>query len=354
MPREIEGVLTAKHRSTLEIEDFIFHIISNEDTEDNVVYLDGVELQPSQEQFFLDRLKDVASGTQYIFKDDSANLRQKVQQLSGGEDFISISRQITFDFAERHSKNMSEGVFIISRLKYVCDGDTTSYLLFLVKMDKQPSLKYSYKEKNGKKIAVVEEIQDSLNENKAAIQKSALVDISGYFSWDVLAFDRSERQGLTDYFKAFLGVKERQVDSEWTKLAHRTVRKWARSIPKDDFPEGEDAASFSGRSYNFLCDNDVFDTESYINTVVRSSNPEKKERLISTLKQHLEEAGVAGQRFSPQPNSIPGKDKKEKYLTAEGVVVIFEGDREAAGISIDDIGRGRKRITIETSDLNIS
>lgn len=73
MPKEIESVLTKAHRESLEIVDFIFHIISQEDSEEKVIYIDGVELQPSQEKFFLDRLREIASGTQYIFKSDALN-----------------------------------------------------------------------------------------------------------------------------------------------------------------------------------------------------------------------------------------------------------------------------------------
>lgn len=87
MPPPIESVLGQVQRDSLEIVDFIFHIIDPEVAEeDRVIFLDEVQLQEKQKHFFLDRLRDVAEGTQYVFKADAVHLKEKCEQLLAESD----------------------------------------------------------------------------------------------------------------------------------------------------------------------------------------------------------------------------------------------------------------------------
>ena len=350
MPQPIEGVLNQAQRESLEIAEFIFHIIQ---PDEDVIFMDEVSLQAKQKSFFLDRLRDIAEGTQFIFKTDSVHLKEKCEQLVDQPNrFVELSRQITNDFAERHKGQMSAGVFVVAIVKYLAAPNDWKKLVFLVKMDKGSSFTYSYKQHEGKCIATVEEIENSLNENKSAIQKSALIDVSDRFAWNVLAFDRTKRPNLSDYFRGFLGVTERQQDSVLTRSAHGTVRKWARKLPSDLLPPGEDPNTFAGRSLNYLRDHDTFDTEAYLDAVVRDADESRKSQLTQLLREELAEAGVAGQQFRPQPESLRKAEKTQTYKTAEGVTITYVGDNQTAGITVQDIGKGRKLITIETNRLD--
>jgi hypothetical protein len=218
-------------------------------------------------------------------------------------------------------------------------------------MDKQPTFTYSYEERDGRRIAVVNEVPNSLNENKSAVQKSALIDAAGQFAWNVLAFDRVKKPDLSDYFRGFLGVTERQQESVLTRAAHAGVRKWVKQLPVDKLPLGEDLNTFLGRSLNYLNDHDTFDTDDYLNAVVRDKEAARKAELIQSLRDALAEAGVAGQQFRPQPGSLRDRDRKQVYKTLEGVTISFEGPQEAVGMNIEQLGEGRVRITIETNRL---
>lgn len=355
MSAPIEGVLNHGQRESLEIDEFIFHIIepSSADTQ-RVVFLDEVQLQAKQKDFFLNRLRDIAEGTQYVFKPDSVHLKEKCEQiLAEAEKFAEISRHITDDFASRHQGQMSAGVFVVSIVKYLAGPSDWRKLVFLVKMDKRPSFSYSYTEQKGRRVAVVEEIENALGETKAAIQKSALIDVTDQFAWSVLASDRTTRIGLSDYFRNFLGITERQEDSQLTRTAHATVRKWARNLSREQLPPGEDANTLTGRSLNYLNDHDAFDTDAFLDAVVRDENEKRKADLISALREQLSEAGVAGQLFKPQPGSIRASERKQVYQTSEGVTIIYEGDRETAGIIVKDLAGGRKLIQIETNRLDV-
>lgn len=350
----LDGVLSQAQRESLEIVSFIFHIIdSDSEGDEDVVFLDEVQLQAAQKKFFLDRLRDIAEGTQYVFKQDAVHLKEKCQQLLDAPDrFIEFSRQITTDFSGRHQGQMSAGVFIVSTVKYLAAAHDWRQLVFLVKMDKQPSFTYSYEEKDGRRVAVINEVQNSLNENKNAIQKSALIDVSDQFAWDALAFDRVKKPGLSDYFRAFLGVTERQQDAVLTRAAHNQVRKWAKKLTAEQLPPGEDMNTFAGRSLNYLNDHDTFDTDDYLNAVVRDEDADRKAVLMGSLREALAETGVAGQQFRPQPGSLRTRERKQVYQTLEGVTISFEGSAEAVGMAIEPLGNGRARVTIETNRLD--
>ncbi|KIY42039.1 hypothetical protein TZ03_04840 [Pseudomonas sp. 10-1B] len=354
MAAPLDGVLSQAQRESLEIVSFIFHIIEPDaEVDEDVVFLDEVELQAKQKVFFLDRLREIAEGTQYVFKQDAVHLKEKCQQLlDEPHRFIEFSRQITTDFSGRHKGHMAAGVFIVSVVKYLATAHDWRQLVFVVKMDKQPSFTYSYEEKDGRRVAVINEVQNSLNESKNAIQKSALIDVSDQFAWDVLAFDRVQRPGLGDYFRGFLGVTERQQDSVLTRAAHVQVRKWAKKLTAEQLPPGEDLNTFLGRSLNYLSDHDTFDTDEYLNAVVRDEDANRKAELVRSLRDALAEGGVAGQQFRPQAGSLRKSERKQVYLTYEGVTISFEGTPEAMGMQIEPLGGGRSRVTIVTNRLD--
>lgn len=353
MPIPIESTLNQAQRDSLEITDFIFHIIEPDAQEvQQVLFLDEVQLQERQKTFFLSRLRDVLEGTQYVFQPNAVHLKEKCEQLVNGTgEFNQISREITTDFAGRHAAQMSAGVFVVSVVRYLSQAHDWKKLVLLVKMDKSASFSYSRTEINGRWVAVMNEVPNALGETKSAIQKSAVIDAHDHFAWDVLAFDRVKAPRLGDYYKAFLGVQERQKDSELTRLAHSTVRKWARQLPTDAMPEGEDAHGYSGRSLNYLRDHTAFDTDAFVNAVIRDEDQDRKQTLQTQLLAALVGSGVSGQQFVPKPNSLSSSEMKQKYETAEGLIITFDGSKDAVGLTIENLENGVKRIVIQTTQL---
>lgn len=153
MVQKIDSALNESQRESLEIEKFIFHIIDPDaGVENNVIHLDEIELQEKQKVFFIERLKDVAEGTQYIFDENSVELKEKcISLINEPSEFIQLSKKIASNFAGRHKVQMAAGVFVIATVKYLKTAHNWKKLVFLVKMDKQPSFSYSYRDVNGKK-----------------------------------------------------------------------------------------------------------------------------------------------------------------------------------------------------------
>lgn len=350
----IESGLTQAQKDSLDLVQFIFHIIDPDATDEmeRVVYLDEVMLQEKQKEFFLDRLRDIAEGTQYVFKEDAVFLREKsAALLNDPEQFNQISRQLTEDFASRHDGQMAAGVFVVAIVSYLVSAGRPSQLLLMVKMDKRPTFSYTHNTVDGKRIARMTDIPNALNETKQAIQKSAVVDVSDNFAWDVLAYDRVQKH-LSTYFRGFLGVIERQVDSALTRDTFAIVKKWANSLSPEAIPENEDALGYRGRALNYLRDHDEFDTDEFINAVVRDEDAERKSILSAQLREALVEKGIAGQRFTPRPESLQRKERKQIYQTDEGVTIVFEGAKEAAGLSIES-GPDGTVISIRTGGYQI-
>lgn len=342
MPRE--SVLTDVQTADLEIEHFIFHVIHPDQPDAPVTFLDEVVLTGEQKEFFTDRLRNAASGSQYLFMPDAVSLKEKCQQLLTDRDaFIEISRQITQDFAGHHTGNTANGVLVIAIVKTLVANNQHIRLVFLVKLDHKDVYQYTLEQQAGGQRAVMHKIANSLVEDKAAVQKSALIDVSDVFAWDVLAAERRPKPDgeIWGFYKAFLGVQLREDASTLTRKTLSVVRKWARGLNETDMPEGEDVNTYKNRAIRFLEDSDQFDTERFLDLVVRDEvNAERKLRVKQSLGEQLAEAGIAGQTFRPQPNSLLKKAKRMVYETVEGVRIQFEGSREEKGITIRPVNGG--------------
>ena len=62
---------------------------------------------------------------------------------------------------------------------------------------------------------------------------------------------------------------------------------------------------------------------------------------------------LVGNVFALSQDRLATKDKKQVYKTEEGVIITFEGDKAAVGLTTESIGNNRKRIIIETGNLII-
>lgn len=354
MAKSISSVLSKAQIESLEIEEFIFHIINTEGDEEKTIFLDSVILAEAQADFFLARLKECAKGTQYLFKKDEVDsLEEKCSSfVKGITSFNDTSKDVTKSFSKLHAGSAADGLFVVSKVNYLSSPNDYKSLLFLVKLDKTATLSYSYEEKDGIKKAIINEVPNALSESKKSVQKSALIDLSGTHVWDVLAYDRVDPE-LTDYFKKFLGVEARKTASVMTKEAHKAVRTWARQLDQARLPEGEDATTLIGRSFSFFESTEEFDTEKFISAVIRHTDPAKKKELHDELYDKLATEGIAGTTFKVVPSSISTKERKTVYETAEGVVITYQGDPNVAGLTRKRLPDGRESITIVTNKVNI-
>ncbi|SDE18054.1 nucleoid-associated protein [Pedobacter soli] len=344
-----ESVLSKAEKESFQIEKFIFHIIFKEDLQPE--YLEEVTLNEAQETFFKSRFAEISEGTQFIFSDKKrSNIYKDCEDIVGDPDknFIRASKSITYEFRKEHNKSTTDGVFITA-LVSVNGGQK---LIFLLKLDHIKV--YQYKVTKNK--ALLKEIKDTFSEDKRAIQKAAIVDISDYYKWDVLAKDRSATQldtGITDYFRRFLDVVELETPSKLTELALRVASRWAGQNIDTLDPE-QDPSAYKGRAIAYLKNADKFDTDEFINTIIYDEDADRRQLLANSLKALMDDMGLSGQSFRPNAGTLSKSQVKNIRETAERVKIEWEGKAEESNIDIPNHPDedGYYTITIRTSRIN--
>lgn len=345
-----ESVLTEAEKATFKIEKFIFHIIIQQDFQP--IYLDEVTLTESQEDFFKKRFSDISEGTQYFFpeKDKSELYQHSSAIISNPEaNFIKLSKNITYSFKQFHNKNTNDGVFITALVSV----QDSRKLIFLLKLDHRTV--YQYKISRNK--ALLEEIKNTFVEDKKAIQKAAIIDVSDYYKWDVLAKDRTAsglESGIRDYFAKFLTVVELETPSKLTENAVRFANRWAIEN-KEELDPSQEVSSYKSRAINYLMNSNKFVTKEFINTVILDEDPVRREKLSKSFKSYLDEKGLSGQSFVPNKGSLSKAKKKNIRQTAEGIKIEWEGDPIESNLMIpsEKDKDGYYNIVIKTSDIKI-
>lgn len=321
-----ESVLTLEEKESIVIEKLIFHIIIT----DNITptYLDEIEISEEQKKFFKDRLADVAQGRQYVFTLDNPRIQQLGKEIlnANNKRFVEISKEITEGFQKTHRGNTNDGVFIVS-----VASTNKRKLLFLVKLDHKKVYEYKL---NGTK-ALLEEIKNTFIEDKTAIQKVALIDTDSNVSWDVLVFDRSKANGITEYFARFLSVLPRETESDLTKKFQSAARQWA-SQNKSIIDPDQEPSMYKNRARDYLMNTDIVDSENFIDAVVIDDNEQRRNKLKISFRDYLTTNGLYGQQFSPNKNAITPKERKNIRQTAEGVRVEWMGDPRDNNVKISN------------------
>lgn len=336
-----ESVLTVADKEAIRIERLIFHIILTDNV--NPIFLETIEITPEQQKFFRDRLADASQGRQYIFSADNPPIKDLATKIlvASDEEFVRISKDITSRFKTAHNQSTNNGVFIVSVASI-----RNRKLLFLIKLDHKKV--YEYKVKGNK--ALLEEVKNTFSEDKTAIQKVALIDVSPNVVWDVLVYDRSCPSKITKFFGNFLSVLPRETERDLTTKTLTSARQWA-SMNKN---EGIDEPSvYKSRAKNYLMSVDEFDSDKFIEAVVQDNDLEKQSKLRDSLRNYLIEKGLYGQIFAPKKDALNKRESKNIRQTAEGVKIEWEGTPEEKNIMISNNKdqRGQYTITIKTSDI---
>ncbi|WP_080932962.1 nucleoid-associated protein [Xanthomonas albilineans] len=350
--------LSAAELETLRLTRVIFHVLNP--AQDPVLTLLDVEVSlgsGTYGPFFEERLRAASQGTQFRFSGEHRPTYELCRKLvEERADFVPVSKELATAFSSHHrGRQMAAGVIIIA-LAEVGTTEGTLPLVFILKLDHRPVLTYSLTQGSGDVSAHIAHVLDALVEDKAAVQRSALIDVSQHFLWDVLAAERNEGNApeLRQFFRAFLSVEPREDASLLTRRAVSTVCTWARSLSSDDMPEGEVPGEYRGRAVQFMLDHADFDSDEFINTVVRDEDHERRERVKRSLRERLRESGIDGQVFQTRPNSVPAAERRTKMVTDAGVQIIFEGDRATHRVEIQndpEHGPNAKKIIIRARTL---
>ncbi|MBD3667120.1 MAG: nucleoid-associated protein [Kangiella sp.] len=364
------ATLTDAVKNSIQIEQFIYHIIIKEPHE--IKFNDIVTLSMDQKRFFEERIREACSGSQFVFTEPTARNTFKSDctvLLDDPNTQLEIkSKELAQRFFDSHTGTMNDGVFIIAIIS-ILHNDSRKNLLAFLKVDYSTVYQQERTVVNGKHVVTLQKIVNSLADSPKALQKWAVVDPSQLFSWDVLALQRGtskaskdSNEAISSYFRNFLQVQIKNTPSALTKSTVSTIREWSHSL--NNLPASIQRSDFKARSVQYFENNDIFDTDQFIEYVLGSytnqmlSDEENQERRelraqhVSALHDVLSEKGIAGQIFESRPNSIPDTNRKQRLKTNTGVSVVFEGTLEDNQISITN-DNNEKVITIRTTQLDI-
>ncbi|WP_306523680.1 nucleoid-associated protein [Rheinheimera sp.] len=349
----IQSQLTAEARDSLTIHKFIYHIIEPKKADSTVSLLTEVVLTETQRQFFQEIILQSAKGTRlkFIDPDNSPFVRECKRIIATPEDFIDASGQLVMQFAAAHDKRMTDGVVIVALVSMLVGG-TAQYFISLLKVDYARVMEQTRDVLEPTKVTL-REITDSLSENKADIQKRALVDVQGLFSWDVIAVERSKSGQLVDtdgavgvHFKQFLSVMLMHNDSTYTKNTVAAIHAWSKKEPDLDPVE------VKAKTVSYLDANDgqVVSIDSIKDIVCASSSDAIQQRLSTSFTNFMDEKELNGVNFVARKGSITQSERKTKIRTNNGVEVIWFGSKEDAKIS-ETRANGKTTITIVADEL---
>lgn len=341
-----ESVLTEKEKKSIEIQKFIFHVIVEK--QQLPVYLDEVVLDKDQVEFFRKRFIDASEGTQFMFTDPGGLVATKCSDLVGNptKNFHDRSKDLAAAFRAVHTKATNDGVFITALVRVLKKVD----LVFLVKLDHKKVYEYKLKDKK----AIMEEIKNSFVEDRKAIQKIAIVNPGNHYKWDVLAYDRTPGHGkaISDFFRNFLLVAERETATSLTEKTISAIRKWASENMNDLDPD-EEVAAYKQRCLEYLRNAQLVDTGALIRAVTRDRDPQRRKKLQGSLKDYLAEQGLSGQAYQPSQSIVKKHAAKNIAKTAEGIKIEWEGEQKDVNIHIPTTAdnEGMYNITIRTSGI---
>jgi hypothetical protein len=359
--RNRASVLTESQRSELIVEDFIYHIIKT--GEEQPEYLDEVVIaNDSQRAFFRDIIAETGQGTQYVFiEQDTSPLADFCRIIISDPDtqFNAISRQIASFFLSYHtSGRTSDGVFIIARVTIPLGLERKS-LISLIKLDYTPVLRQNRLNTGGVSTRVeLEEILEALSENKASVQKRAIIDVENNFDWHMLAIERKKtgsvldsEDAITDYFQNFLGAKLRENNSTLTKRVVKECHQWAKNYDGD--LGGMTAGDIRHKVISVI---ETFDKSemSYEDLKARiclHHDNVQAQRISISFDEHMGQVGLRGVSFNPMLSSIRAKDRKGHWETDSGIKIVWNGERNPAVLMKTQQNDGSFIITIKANDI---
>lgn len=375
------AVLNDNVIESLQIENFIYHIIRN--SENEATLNDEVTLEAEQKLFFERQIRRACEGTQFRFSSPESNSCKNDCEtiLSDVNQLRAKSGELANRFFAAHNHTMSDGIFIVATISVMVSDERRTLLSFL-KIDFTTVYQQNRSEVDGRNVVSLTRIMDSLADTPSAIQKWALLDPSELFDWDVIALqrgkaakDKDTNESISDYFRSFLQVIVRENASSLTKKTVSETNSWSQSIALDGgLPEHVSRTDLKARAISYFELNNSFDSDDFATHVVGSFIPpelreedlteeqqvkkamfvEKQAVCKESLTSMLTEKEISGQIFECRPNSIASGSRRSKMKTEENVTILFEGEMADNNIKIERESDGSATITINTSGYKVN
>lgn len=214
--------------AALAIERMVFHLVGPRD--EHFVRLEAVEPGPHAD-FFLGRIKSVLTGAPYGFSDASST-RERLRRIAVDPTlFQEESERLAEDFQRAHVGSAARGAVLLFALR--C-GPTQ--LFAILKYDDELVLSYDVSDTaGGRKRVTLTELERTFVQNREALQKSAVAELTDE-GGRLVVLDRRNPQRVARYFETFLDAARIHQDEELTEKLVKATRDTIRAN-RDLVPE---------------------------------------------------------------------------------------------------------------------
>lgn len=337
------GLLTDNAIDNLKVDRIIFHVVGPDDSD--LILMDEIDITGS-EDFFLGRIRETNIGNRFNFIGLQQGVRPSLGVIStDSRKFVEISKELAQSFQNQHETVASKrGAFIIALLKgYV------QPIFALVKFDDLKVLRFTQQtDENGLIKAIVSEINNTFQEDKKAMQKSALIVLNDD-GGELAVYDKTNRKNITDYFKAFLGVKRLYTSEQASERFHRALKK-AFNAHKSNAPS-DVASSWRHKLHQATRDIEAVEPEKLDEfgiTVFGSfwTNTEFRR----TLDNELAREKISGEAIVVNKDEFP-KPTIKSVKTKENITLRFPESLDGGAVKIEEHDDGTAVITITSQGI---
>jgi len=304
---------TDEELDRISIEKMIFHVVGP--LQGNAPLILEEISPPQHTAFFLDRILSIASGSRFRFQQHSDFREELVKVNDGATDFAGMSRILAGRFQDEHKGTTKDGVFLVFRLRF---GRDHAYAV--VKYDHDPVVSYEIDGRSGRNIPNLTELTHTFVKKPEAMQKSALIRL-GRDGDQVAVRDRSARDGITDYFRAFLGVRREYERDELTKRLHDAVVNTYRAHESDIPPQI--AGTFRQRLFDRLSAGGTFGEDDAAALLTDAfGNAGTSEAIRQTFARQLKALKIDGESFAFSAARLKPPNMR-RMITEEGIRIIL-------------------------------
>jgi hypothetical protein len=308
------SIFTDEELGQIVIERMIFHVVGPS-IGDTPILLEEIS-PPQHTEFFLERILSVSAANRYKFLPD-ASFRAELGRIATDiNQFSGISRVLAGRFQTGHIASTKNGVFLMFVLRL---GQERAYAV--VKYDHDQVVSYQITESDGRKTANLTELHDTFVRKPEAMQKSALIRL-GPNGDIVAAKDRSTRDGITEYFRVFLGVRREFENRDLTKRLHTALVN-TFNAHRDELPDTI-RRSFRQRLFDHLNGGGTFDADDASGLLSDAlGNAGATEAVLNTFSQQLRANKIDGATFTFDPVDLKAP-RIRQVVTQEGIRIILD------------------------------
>lgn len=306
------------------------------------------ELQVDHDAFLLAVVRLVAPDPVYQFNETS---RVKGTLSDMARDLVSFeqgAQELAHLFHQLHDRTMSEGAFFVFELDF---GMPHTRIYALIKYDYRQVLELE----QGDGVPVLREILEALVNDRAAVQKSALIRVvDGEVEVEISTQDRMSRKkpDLTNFFERYLEATRSRDDEELTMAARDAVRETLRDTKAQ---HGQDVPRSVSRAIDVLRQSEVVTEDTIRHAVwVGAGQPDVDEindALTKAATRHIAKRKLGACEFNPEQGALP-RSLKKRITTEEGVTIVYDSGLDGGTVQRERQADGTTVFRIETREFS--